>query len=331
LSAVASSGRPLVSVVTVYYNRVDAVDDSIRSLLDQTYDPLEIVIVDDGSTDGTAERLRRFQDPRIKLIEQANAGFTNAIRAGVAQAGGSLIAVHGSGDISLPERIGLQAEALGRHADAVVVGCRIKSAQMGRETYVEHGPENGLPFRQTLLRRNLFTHGEVMFRRSAYDACGGYRPFFRLAQDVDLWLRMSLAGGYHVVERPLYVRRHSSNGVRTTPEKVLLQKRFSEFARQCAESVDAGQGDLLDRHGAAAPFHMRRSARLANTLARDGARLMVYGDPKRGWPLVEAAFAEKATFRTAAVYALMWTHRFPKVFARVVAPALKRAAVPPGD
>lgn len=316
--------RPLVSIVTVYYNRCNSVDKSVASLLNQTYDNFEIIVVDDGSTDGTRERLRSFSDPRLRLVEQVNSGFTKAIRAGIAVARGSLIAVHGSGDVSLPQRIERQVEAMEARPDVVVVGCHVQGARIGRSGYVQVATPNGLAFGPSLLKHNLFAHGEVMFRRSTYDACGGYRSFFRLAQDIDLWLRMSVHGGYHIVEEVLYTRENSSNGVSANPEKVFLQKKYSEFARQCAESVDAGHGDLLERHGSAAPFYMQRSARLSKALASSGMRLMIYLDPRRGWPLVAAAYEENRSIYNSLMYLAMATHRFPFFFAKCLVPSIKR-------
>lgn len=74
---------PIVSVVTVFHNRAEEVAVSIGSLLAQTYEAIEIIAIDDGSTDGTAEALLAFQDPRLKVIIQKNRGFTATMDAAV--------------------------------------------------------------------------------------------------------------------------------------------------------------------------------------------------------------------------------------------------------
>jgi hypothetical protein len=312
-----------VSVVTVYFNRRDCVEQSIGSLLAQSLRDVEIIVVDDGSTDGTREALRAIRHPAIRLLELQNGGFTEAIRAGIAAAEAPFIAVHGSGDISLPERLDRQAAILDERPDVAVVGCHVKNAMPGGR-YERFAPPNGLDFSEALLRRNLFTHGEVMFRKDAYDRCGGYRPFFRFAQDIDLWLRMSALGGYHIVEEMLYERERRGDGVGASPEKFLLQQKFAEFARQCRESVLRGEGDLLDRHGPAAPLLMRRSRRLAQVLGTAGASQMVNGSPASGWRLVQAALEEHWDLRLAAMSALLASHRQPLLFHKIVVPMIKR-------
>ena len=106
---------PLVTAITVFYNREAHVAQSVESLLAQDYPNLEILLVDDGSKDGTLDALQAYEsDLRVSVISGRNQGLVGALRAAIAQAQGSLIAIHGSGDISLPNRLSRQVEALGR-------------------------------------------------------------------------------------------------------------------------------------------------------------------------------------------------------------------------
>ncbi len=270
--------RPLVSIVTVFHNRAGHVRASLQSLVMQTYPDIEILAVDDGSTDGTLGELQRFaDDPRVIIVAKQNSGFTSTMREAIARARGSLIAVHGSGDISYPERIARQVAVLTQQPDVGVVGCHLLTPVAGQNRSKRIGRPNGLDFRTELLRGNMFTHGEVMYRKGLYEAVGGYRAAFVLGQDLDLWLRMSRMAGYWIVQDILYQRAELPNGVSTSPEKVLRQQRFTELARQCAEAVDAGQADPVERHGADALALMRRSRRLADRLALNGLRVMING------------------------------------------------------
>ena len=106
-----------VSIVSAWYNRADHVATSIGSLLAQTHDDLEIIVCDDGSTDATLAELRKFDDPRLIVQTQANAGFVTTMNRMIASATGDYIAVHGSGDESLPERIARQAAVLDEHPE----------------------------------------------------------------------------------------------------------------------------------------------------------------------------------------------------------------------
>jgi hypothetical protein len=316
--------RPRISVVTVFYNRATEVEASVGSLLRQSEADIEIIVVDDGSRDGTPDMVRACADQRIRLIEKANGGFTKAIRAGIAAAHADYIAIHGSGDWSHPERLRRQAETLDSDPAVGIVGCWVENADVGRSTYSLFQPPNGLDFREALLVRNLFTHGEVMFRRRLYEEIGGYRSFFRFAQDIDLWLRMSSKASYRILEDVLYRRRSMPGGVSASPEKVFHQQKFVEFARQCAESVDAGDGDLLDKHGTAAVFHMRPSRRVGHSLAVAGASFMVNVDPARGWQLVKAAMREGLAPYVIATYLIMLTHRNERLFRSFVVPLIRR-------
>ena len=115
--------NPLVSVVSAYYNRQDKVIDSINSLLNQTYKNLEIIVIDDGSTDDTYKVLSSLEDPRLKIISQPNQGFVRAIRYAISVSNSEFIAIHGAGDISLPKRIEMQVNLLMGNPDIGVVGC----------------------------------------------------------------------------------------------------------------------------------------------------------------------------------------------------------------
>ncbi|MEL7029538.1 MAG: glycosyltransferase family A protein, partial [Pseudomonadota bacterium] len=93
---------PLVSVVTIFYNRADHVRSSIESLLSQTYPNMEIVAVDDGSTDDTLRELQAIEDPRYRVISKENTGFTRSLNFAIAQTSGAYVAIHDAGDISYP-------------------------------------------------------------------------------------------------------------------------------------------------------------------------------------------------------------------------------------
>lgn len=292
---------PCVSVVTVFHNRALLVKSSLGSLLDQTYGNLEIIAVDDGSTDDTFAQMCKFSDDRLHLLTQRNSGFTNAMIWAIAKARGSIIAVHDAGDVSYPDRIAQQVDVLLARPEVGVVGCLVKNPIIGTKRTKILGVGNGLDFRKALLRENIFTHGEVTFRKSVYDQVGGYRSFFRFAQDLDLWLRMSAVCDYHTVQQLLYERFDIPGSVSGTPEKSAMQQRFSEVARQSAEAINAGGRDLVDLHGADAMAHMQRSRRLAAKLMRGAQRRAIRSRDFHGaLVMARAAITHRPTRRTSA-------------------------------
>lgn len=284
------SSAPIVSVVSAFYNRAQYVRESVGSLLDQAFREMEIIIVDDGSTDGTASELAKLSDPRLKVIVQANAGFVAAMNCGIAASAGRYVAVHGSGDISLPGRFEAQAAFLDAHPDVGVVGCSVRVGQ--RIIGPWKGPIRRGPLYDATLERNPFFHGEVMFRRSLFDHVGGYRPAFRFAQDRDLWLRMGRHCEYAILPEPYYERRFLANAVSRNPDQVIMQKKLAQFAVQNAKSVDATGRDLLDRFGPAAFFMTKPTRKLSHFFTREGLSWLRDGRVEGAIRILKAGWRE---------------------------------------
>ena len=114
---------PLVSVVMSVYNDEERVGRSIDSILQQTFQDFEFIIINDGSTDGTVQVLDRYadQDSRIRVIHQENTGLTQALIRGCQQVQGQFIARQDSGDLSMPERLQAQSDFLTNHPDVSLV------------------------------------------------------------------------------------------------------------------------------------------------------------------------------------------------------------------
>jgi glycosyltransferase involved in cell wall biosynthesis len=258
--------RPLVSIVSVYYNRQKYAHKSVQSLLEQTYPNLEIILVDDGSTDGTLETLQSFSDPRLRLITGANQGFVSALKNAITTARGSLIAIQGSGDLSRPKRIEKQVAFLENNKEVGVVGCYVHNVNLATMTAGRYASVIGENLSEQLKAKCPFTHGEVMFRKDLYDQVGGYRTFFKYAQDYDLWFRLSTVTTFGIVPEVLYTRFAHESGVQLNLEKKAEQLRYADFAVQCFESRDERGHDLVDRYGADALTHRQKSKRLAAEL-----------------------------------------------------------------
>lgn len=243
-----------VTVVSVFYNRARWVDLSVKSLLAQTHPEISLLLVDDGSGDDTFAALRRYEGERVRVETHPNMGFTRSIKAAVESTTSPYVALLDSADFCAPERIAKQAALLDARPEIGVVGCRTALLNIEGDTLVK---VQAKPFdgdaRQRLLKRNLFHHGEVMFRRSVYDRVGGYRPFFAFAQDRDLMCRLSEVTHFHVIDEVLYSRYADLPGsVSATPRKTAQQTCFSEFAVYCHAQRLKGLGDPLDQYGAVA-------------------------------------------------------------------------------
>lgn len=319
------NSRPLVSVVTVFHNRGAEVESSVGSLLAQTYAPLEIIVVDDGSTDDTLERLKRLSDPRLKVVAQANQGFTRSIDAAVKNSKGEFVAIHGAGDVSLPERLERQAQVLSEHPDVHVVGCFIDNEGTARDEARQMAIAGRAVSYLEVLRNYPMTHGEAMFRRATFDKVKGYRPFFQYAQDHDLWHRMDLHGQFWIVPQQLYVRRRFENAVGKDPIKLMLQAIYGDFAEQCIREREKGGKDLLDRYGNAAFFFAEPSEKLSRKLSSMGVNALLRGEEPAGRVLIQASYTQAQTSRTRTLRLLAGvSDRFPRLWRCIGRPVASR-------
>jgi glycosyltransferase involved in cell wall biosynthesis len=259
-----SEPLPKVSVITVYYNRAKYVKRTLESLVFQTFQDLEIIVVDDGSTDETAKNIAEFASghPRITCLTLKNGGFTAAIRKGVEISRGDYIAICGSGDIAAPERIARQSEYLDKHDECGAVGTHAfhRNEVLGFEYYYRPKAKNDI------VTNNVLTHGEVMFRRKLYDAVGGYREFFKYAQDRDLWFRMSSHTKFAIIPEILVETFSHKDSVTGRLDKRLQQLYYSDLAEQCHLRRSSGKPDLVDAYGDLAWIYRGRSPRLARKL-----------------------------------------------------------------
>lgn len=296
--------KPRVSVVTAFYNRGALVAESIGSLLAQTLEDIEIVIVDDGSTDDTSARLNDIKDARIKVISQANAGFTNAIIRAVSESRSDYIALHGAGDLSRPNRLSAQANYLDANEAVGVVGCRYTNDGVVVHpgvTVVERAP-----LLETFMKGCRISHGEVVFRRSLYDRVGGYRRVFTYAQDMDLWLRMGAFCDYAILPEILYDRRRLPEGVYMSPQSFYMQRKLARVAVECVAQRQKTGRDMIDQIGAAALLLAEPDQTLSRTFTRRSLDFFLENRHEAGIFMARMGWREWRDHRSFAGLALGW-------------------------
>lgn len=244
--------KPMVSVVTGFYNRSEFLDYTISSILSQTYENFELIVFNDFSQDNTSEELERikkkYNDPRLIVIEHdENMGFTKGMISAINQSKGEYICVQGSGDFSYPRRLEFQVSALEKNKEVGLVGCFYENCitETG-ESRLRTKVADSVDFSDLRLG-NYFSHGEVMYRRSVYDEVGGYRDKFVNCQDYDLWLRMVKVCRFHTVQQLLYRRHVRFDGVSYKPSSFLRQTRYFFLCQDLAALSVESQKALLDR------------------------------------------------------------------------------------
>ncbi|MDN5940320.1 MAG: glycosyltransferase [Nitrospira sp.] len=180
---------PKVSVVMAVWNGEAYLADALRSILGQTFRDFELIIVDDGATDGTADILRRFQceDRRIRLFRQAHSGLVAALNRGVALALGEYFARMGADDISMPERFEVQVNYLDRHHDVGICGVWVETFGDGRGEIIRYPCDDGT-IRSRLLFESALAHPSVMLRQNAREENGvNHCLKYKLCAEVHVW------------------------------------------------------------------------------------------------------------------------------------------------
>jgi glycosyltransferase involved in cell wall biosynthesis len=221
----------LVSVVIPCFNASRYIATAIRSVLAQRWDELEIIVVDDGSTDGSAD-LVAANFPEVRLIRQANQGVATARNVGMAAARGAWIAFLDADDIWLPGKLAAQADALRGDAAARMVytawqvwagetpgpgAAEVDALLAGADDATRWAGPSGWIYPDLLLDCALWT-STVVTHRSVFDEVGVFDPGLRIGEDYDLWLRASRVTRIARVNRPcaLY-RSHAASITRSAP------------------------------------------------------------------------------------------------------------------
>jgi len=184
---------PTISVVMSAYNAEHRIAEAISSILKQTNQDFELVVIDDGSTDQTVEMVNRFLDERIIVISVQHIGLPGALNSGIRVARGKFIARMDADDQAHPDRLERQYRYLMQHSRVCAVGTAYEVIQNSGERTTPKVPllATSLQIKKTLPRFNPFFHGSMMIRREVFNQCGSYAATFELAQDYDLWFRIA--------------------------------------------------------------------------------------------------------------------------------------------
>lgn len=193
---------PDVSVVMSVYNGAATLAATMDSVLSQEGVAFEFIVVNDGSTDDSGGILDDYarRESRVRVIHQDNTGLTRALIRGCAETRGKYIARQDAGgDLSLPGRLVRQFAFLESNYEVVLTSCGTRFVgPEGEALYeiIQQGDELQQGLKQLKLDqiRGPSHHGSTMFRQAAYQAMGGYRPQFQVAQDLDLWMRLAEVG-----------------------------------------------------------------------------------------------------------------------------------------
>jgi glycosyltransferase involved in cell wall biosynthesis len=259
------------------YNGESYLRMAVRSLLRQTLRQIEIIIVNDGSTDGTEQILDELAtDARVRPLQLPRVGIPRARNTGIALARAQYIAVHDADDLSLPDRLAKQYAFLEQSPDVAAVGSfAIAVDETGQFTWRIVGiPTGSAQIGETLSMHNCLIHGTLMMRTSAVEAVGKYREAFAFAHDYDLYLRLAEHFQLTTIPEVLYLYRSHAESVSSTHKNA--QRAFARIARELAKERRQTGSDLLEREGVAAflsAYEMRlQEPTLPEKLKRAGSQ-----------------------------------------------------------
>jgi glycosyltransferase involved in cell wall biosynthesis len=268
------SDSPEISVVMSVYNGAGTLNRSVNSVLSQADVDIELIVVDDGSTDHSLNILKEYskRDRRVRLVTQENQGLTKALSAGCAIARGQYIARQDAGDVSLPGRLIRQLNLIKQHRDSSFVSCGTRYVgPNGEHLYdVTQNPEEATSRLLTLNVKNLrgpSSHPSTLFPRALYERVGGYRKNFYFAQDLDLWIRLAEQGQHVVIPETLYeasITVESISG-QYRREQVELTALIVEAARLRREGLSEQQ--VLRRAENVRPVANRPRSRIGRARA----------------------------------------------------------------
>ena len=280
--------RPLVSVIIPTYDRAGIIGETIENVCQQTYPNIEIIIVDDGSTDETESVLRSYGD-RIRWTAQENAGPSAARNRGIGMAEGEIIAFQDSDDLWHPTKIARQVSLLQKYQESVACLCN-SIVELPDRTVIsfENAPINppiaeGLWLNPTeiLTTRFVLFNQAVAIRRDVLMRSGGFDESLRLLEDMEMALRISLEGPWTFICEPLATRQaklactlgHKATHLDAVESEVRIRE---DILRRLDGSKFSALDRLMERH-------IRRARRCLRAVQMKNSKALAPSIVGWGW------------------------------------------------
>jgi len=275
------------------WNAAPCIGDAIASVLAQTHRDWKLAVVDDGSTDATAEIVAGFADTRIQLIRQVNAGVSAARNAGASVLGGTALLFLDADDWLAPDALARLAAALDAAPEAI--------AASGAYAFVDTGVVRRPPagdILQRLLVRNLFANGgHLLLRSEAVRAAGGFLPGIVYGEDWEFWIRIALQGRFAAAQGRapvLLVRQHEGGAYHR------LAADPAAFA-PCMDAIFTNPG-LLARFGSRRLAAIRRRTEAENDWIV-GRELIRHGRRPEGMARLRRSLLAQTSVKRAVLFA----------------------------
>jgi glycosyltransferase involved in cell wall biosynthesis len=274
------TSQPEVSVIIPTWNRRELVARAIDSVLAQTRPVEEIIVIDDGSTDGTGDFLAHRYGARLRYVRQDNAGVSAARNRGLALAGGRYLALLDSDDSWLPEKTALQIALLEADPRLGMVVCNVRRESVDGgliDIFDRRGqiPEDG-PALRHVLRNPALAPVSALFRREVYETVGGFDESLRTAEDLDFHLRVAARWPIGVVAQPLARALRGHDGLSA------LDSTYDDYVAVMERAWRAADGLVPERD---------RNDALANAYLKNAEGMVWRRRYREAWDLARKAWA----------------------------------------
>ncbi len=230
---------PLVSVVVPAYNSEKTVVETVQSVLQQTLTDFELIVINDGSTDGTLERLRAIADPRLQVLSYDNGGLATARNRGIERATGNFITFIDADDLWTPEKLALQVAALQNSPAAGVAYSWTRAMDHSGQLFYEGSSASySGDVYEPLVRCNFITSGSnVMITRAALTSAGVFDSTLRYCEDWDYYLRLARDWPFVVVPQYQILYRQTTGSLSTNVAK--MEAAYERVCDQAFQNVPA--------------------------------------------------------------------------------------------
>ena len=204
------NARPLVTIVTPVYNRENFIEETIESVLSQTYPNIEYIVIDDGSTDGSFEKISKYSN-RVKVFKKHNAGQSDTLNYGWGMATGTYIGYISSDDCLKPKAIELLVNAL-IESDSGVVYCDYDLID-GESRYIRTVEVEPYDRKRLCIDLVCLPGPGALFEKKLFDACGGWNSNFKQIPDYAFWVKLSATTSFKKIPISLALFRiHDDSG-----------------------------------------------------------------------------------------------------------------------
>jgi glycosyltransferase involved in cell wall biosynthesis len=254
---------PRVSVLIGCWNNAETLPRAIESILAQTVSDLELIVVDDGSTDETPEVIQGISDSRLRYLPLEHMGISASLNRGLAEATAPIVAVQDADDWSLPERLERELAVLDVRPEVAVVGARMREVDPAGEELRPRTAFAAGDVNRALLRFNPIPNSCAAFRRDAAVEVGGYDPRYRYAMDHDLWLRIADRHVVFALDEVLAVRRMGGTNVAARSERAQIAEtiRIRAATLRRRRTLAGARGLVLPSISYLTPLPLKRALR----------------------------------------------------------------------